>query len=337
LASASCAVVLVVGGLVVGTASVAAAAMSAQGVNFTAQEFLTGAGTIGTFTDTTPSPASGYTVSVNWGDGNTTAGTVASNPDGSFSVTGNAAHTYTADGTYTVTFSISETGDDHDVATGSAVGTVVEANRGIVPSFPTAPTSEGTFSGTVETFTDASSTDPPSGWTATINWGDGTSSAGIVTGAGGPGLYAVSGTHTYADEVSGFFSVNLAETDGGGSFFGMTYFITLGEADALTASGSSFNATAGTPFTGTVATFTDTNSAALASDFATTINWGDGTTTAGTVTGPTGGPFTVTGSHTYKPAGTFNVTVAATDDGLGTATASVTDTATVTHGHHKGH
>jgi hypothetical protein len=326
-------VVVLAGGLVVGTASVAAAAMSAQGVNFNMQEFLTSGATIGTFTDTTPSPASGYTVSVNWGDGNTTAGSVASNPDGSFSVTGNAAHTYTADGTYTVTMSISETGDDHDTASATAVGTVFEANRGIAPGFPTAPTVEGTFTGTVETFVDGSATDPPSNFIATINWGDGTSSTGIVTSAGGPGLYAVSGTHTYTDELSGTFSVNLFE---GGGNFGMAYFLNIGDADALTATGSSFNATAGTPVTHTVATFTDTNTVALASDFATTINWGDGTTTTGTVTGPTGGPFTVTGSHTYKPAGTFHVTVSATDDGLGTATATATATATVTHGH-KGH
>jgi hypothetical protein len=334
--SASFVVVLVASGLVVATTSVAAAAMSAQGVNFNMQEFLTSAATIGTFTDTTPSPASGYTVSVDWGDGNTTAGSVASNPDGSFSVTGNAAHTYTADGTYTVTFTVSETGDDHDTATASAVGTVVEANRGIVPGFPTAPENEGLFSGTVETFVDGSATDPPSNFIATINWGDGTSSTGIVTSAGGPGQYAVSGTHTYADEVSGAFSVNLLETDGGGAFDGMTYFINIGDADALTATGASFNATAGTRFTAPVATLTDTNSAAVASDFATTINWGDGTTTAGTVTGPTGGPFTVTGSHTYKPAGSFHVSVTATDDGQGTATTTATATATVTHGH-KGH
>jgi hypothetical protein len=325
---------LLAGGLVVVTGSVAAAAMSAQGVNFNMQEFLNSGATIGTFTDTTPSPASGYTVSINWGDGNTTAGSVANNPDGSFSVTGNSAHTYTADGTYTVTFSITETGDDHDTATGTAVATVFEANRGIVPSFPTPPTSEGFFSGTVETFVDGSATDPASNFTATINWGDGTSSAGIVTAGSGQGAYVVSGTHTYADELSGFFSVNLTETDGGmvSVFDGMTYFITIGEADTLTLTGSSFTVRAGKAFSATVATLTDTNPLALASDFATTINWGDGTTTSGTVTGPTGGPFTVTGSHTYQHKGTFSVTITAADDPPGTATASATATATATNG-----
>jgi hypothetical protein len=328
---------LVVGGLVVATGSVAAAAISAQGVNFSAQEFTSVLPTVATFTDTTPSPASGYTVSIDWGDGTTSSGSVATNSDGSFTVTGFPTHTYGTDGTYTVTVSISETGDDHDAATATAVATVVEANRGIVASVPSPPASEGTFSGTIETFTDNGATDPASNFTATIDWGDGTSSAGVVTAGSGPGQYVVSGAHTYADEVSGTFLVTLSEPEGGGGVGGPAFFFAVGDADALTATGSSFNATAGKAFSGTVATFTDTNSAALASDFATTINWGDGTTTAGTVTGPTGGPFTVTGSHTYKPAGTFSVTVTAADDGLGTATASVTDTATVTHGQHKSH
>ena len=40
------------------------------------------------------------------------------------------------------------------------------------------------------------------------------------------------------------------------------------------------------------------------------INWGDGTSSGGTITqASTGGPFTVSGKHTYGVAKTFNVTV----------------------------
>ena len=58
-------------------------------------------------------------------------------------------------------------------------------------------------------------------------------------------------------------------------------------------------ATEGTSFSGTVATFTDTNTVDSASNFRGTIDWGDGTTTTGVV--PTGGSgtFTVSGTHTY--------------------------------------
>src|SRR5439155_13240099 len=43
-------------------------------------------------------------------------------------------------------------------------------------------------------------------------------------------------------------------------------------------------------------------------------DWGDGTTTPGVVTGPTGGPFTVNGSHTYADEGTFTVIASFSDD-----------------------
>jgi hypothetical protein len=49
---------------------------------------------------------------------------------------------------------------------------------------------------TVATFTQPGA-QPASAFTATIDWGDGTSSAGVVAGGGS---YAVLGSHTYADE-----------------------------------------------------------------------------------------------------------------------------------------
>lgn len=61
-------------------------------------------------------------------------------------------------------------------------------------------------------------------------------------------------------------------------------------------------------------------------DYAALINWGDGTSSSGTVT-PGSGGFVVTGTHTYSTSGTFTVTVAISDAGGATATA--TSTATV--------
>src|SRR5437763_6961064 len=60
-----------------------------------------------------------------------------------------------------------------------------------------------------------------------------------------------------------------------------------------------------------VASFTDDNLADTASAFTTTIDWGDGTTTSGTVVG-SNGSFTIEGAHTYAdegvPQATVNVT-----------------------------
>ena len=76
--------------------------------------------------------------------------------------------------------------------------------------------------------------------------------------------------------------------------------------------------------TGTVATFTDANPNATASDFTATINWGDGTTTTGTVVAQNGGGFAVDGTHTYADEGKYTVDVTINDVGGSTASATST-------------
>lgn len=91
--------------------------------------------------------------------------------------------------------------------------------------------------------------------------------------------------------------------------------------------GKSFTGTAPATITGTVATFTDPNSSDSAGAFSATVDWGDGATSAGTITGEQGS-FTVTGSHTYTAPGTYQITVTINRSG-GTG-ATVTDSATIT-------
>ena len=61
-------------------------------------------------------------------------------------------------------------------------------------ALPIASTLGASFSGPVATFTDANPTTPSGGFTATIHWGDGASSSGVVSGQSGQ--FTVSGTHT---------------------------------------------------------------------------------------------------------------------------------------------
>jgi len=68
------------------------------------------------------------------------------------------------------------------------------------------------------------------------------------------------------------------------------------------------------------------------SDFSATINWGDGTTSAGTVIAQNGGGFAVTGPHTYAEEGSYQVGVTINDIG-GSATTAVS-TATVADAPH---
>ncbi|MGO9601521.1 MAG: Ig-like domain-containing protein [Isosphaeraceae bacterium] len=77
----------------------------------------------------------------------------------------------------------------------------------------------------------------------------------------------------------------------------------------------SISATAGVPFSGSVATLVDSDLSAKPTDFTVTIDWGAGQnpTTGQVVAGPTSGLFLVTGTYTYPLAGSFPLLVSAKD------------------------
>jgi hypothetical protein len=82
----------------------------------------------------------------------------------------------------------------------------------------------------------------------------------------------------------------------------------------LTAAGQDVSATAGQPFSGVVATITDTFPNVHAGDLRATIDWGDGQTSSGTLLiGLSGGTFAVSGSHTYTQGGAYAVSVTVLD------------------------
>ena len=85
-----------------------------------------------------------------------------------------------------------------------------------------------------------------------------------------------------------------------------------------------FDATAGKAFSGVVGTFTDADQFGTAKDYTTTINWGDGSSSPGTVTQNAQGGFDVSGTHTYDKAGTFPVSVQVQDFGFSQVTLSAT-------------
>lgn len=88
----------------------------------------------------------------------------------------------------------------------------------------------------------------------------------------------------------------------------------FGRLSAIGGAANSISAVHGNQFSGPVASFVDGTPTASQSNLQAMINWGDGTSSAGTVTGSLGGPFTVTGSHTYGGAGTFKLSVSLTDN-----------------------
>jgi hypothetical protein len=95
----------------------------------------------------------------------------------------------------------------------------------------------------------------------------------------------------------------------------------------LSATGQTITPTAGAPFSGVVATFTSADPYGSAASYTAMINWGDGSTSTGTITGT--GMFTVSGSHTYANPASETVRVTISHNLGDTTTATTTSTATV--------
>jgi hypothetical protein len=203
----------------------------------------------------------------------------------------------------------------HLLLTGLIFGTV--SVQGGLLSFNTVPSitsTEGSlFNGVLGTFTDSNTSDTAATFTATINWGDGSTSTPVITG--GLGTFSLSGGHTYAEE--GVYTVSLNVGDGvpADSATG-TGTATLADA-ALSPLDipPSFGFTPGVLLSNVLLlSFGDGNPFSTAADFIATIAWGDGSTTTGTISS-NGSQYDVTGSYTYLGSGPFEVGVVVQDVG----------------------
>ena len=272
---------------------------------------------VASFTDTNTNDTSGtFTASINWGDGTTTTTGSVSGGNGNFTVTG--GHTYADEGSFPLAVTITDTSNNKTLALS---GTVAAAEADVfTPQGITFTAHPGqAFSVTVASFTDTNAANTSSDFSATIDWGDGsTPDTGTITFANGAIL--IGGTHTYANP--GYDTVTVTLTDdapGTASASAISTAKVVQPAGQLNGQASLASATEGAALASTtsIATFTDTDTTESASAFTASINWGDGTTTTGTVTGGNGA-FTVSGGHTYAEEGqdTAVVTITRTADGI---------------------
>jgi hypothetical protein len=267
-------------------------------------------GVVATFTDANTGGDTGdCTASIDWGDGSSANGTIARTGLGQYSVT--ASHTFGEEGKPKVKITVVDKGGSRDATTPDI--TVADAPLGAGPAVTRRGSEGHALAGVVGTFKDPYTAAPASDYTATINWGDHTSSAGTITGAGGN--WSVQGTHTYREE--GNFTTTVAVADHGGSTVTLHGNSLIRDA-AIRAIGRRI-ATA-RAFRGIVATFTDGNPAAKASDFAASIEWGDGTVSIGRIA-KTGRRFSVSAAHRFKQGGLHLVVVHLRDRGGSVATA----------------
>jgi len=246
-----------------------------------------------------------YGATIDWGDGSTTTGTIVPT-GGTFIVTGN--HTYTEESAadhpgsnpYDVTVTIS-----HEAAPTTTVHSTAKVSDPAVIAAPVAVTAvEGqAFTGkAVATFTDPGGAEPVGDYLATIDWGDGTSSAGAISGSG---TFTVRGDHKYTEESaadhpgSNPYDITVTITHEAAPQTTVHTSAVVSDPAVVAIGGFSFTAVEGKPSAiQTLATFTDPGGAEPLADYGAMVDWGDGTTSAGTIS-VSAGVYTVRGSHTY--------------------------------------
>jgi Fibronectin type III domain len=289
-------------------AKVADAALKGAGVAVSGTAGIKLTAKVATFTDADPGgAASDYTATIEWGDGAKSAGTVSAAAGGGFEVKG--SHTYAAAGQYTTGVTISDVGGAKTTATGSAdvVGSPVVSNVSVLS------VTETTAKLGFKIDPDGADTTYVIEYGPDTNYGQKTAAVdiGAVPGAQSltQTLTGLAPNHTYHFNV---VATNSAAPGGVGG--GDRSFTTVPDAP-LNATAEPVSGTAGTKLTAKVASFTDADPTGEVSDYTASIEWGDGTTTAGTVGTAASGGFKVTGTHTYAAAGQYTTGVTITDVG----------------------
>ncbi len=306
----------------------------------------TGQVVLATFTDADPyAVASDYTVNVtNWGDATEGTPTVtvqelpASAAGSNWEVLGSTTYAeanFVAGTTYPVTVTVTDNTGGNSFTTSNTSFNVTDAALTNTTPVQTFSAVEGASTGQVvlATFTDADPYAVASDYTVNVtNWGGATEGTPTVTVQELPASAAgsnweVLGSTTYAEAnfVAGTtypVTVTVTDNTGGNTFTtSNTSFNVTDAALTNTTPVQTYSAVEGAS-TGQVvlATFTDADPYATASDYTVNVNWGGELRGASTVTiqevskSTTSSTWEVLGTATYDDYGSYNVTVQITDN-----------------------
>lgn len=171
----------------------------------------------------------------------------------------------------------------------------------------------------VATFADSDARGDKSGYGARINWGDGSTPAlvqaeDIVRDPTRPSLvaYQVKGTHTYSRPGTYTIKINLESTTG---LKKTVRTIAVISENPVKVFGEALNAQGAKVANQVLATIED-SAPSSPSAYSTRINWGDGSTTTGTVKRAGSGQLFVTGSHDYRDTDSYSVLIEVTKEGI---------------------
>src|SRR5207253_1993147 len=114
------------------------------------------------------------------------------------------------EGSFTITVTITHLSETTTLTAQTATDAVtitdpnITANSARASSRRKGSAAGRTVTGTVAKFSDPGGFEAPGEYTASINWGDGNTTAGTIDSSGGVATGTVSGSHTYANEEASF-------------------------------------------------------------------------------------------------------------------------------------
>jgi hypothetical protein len=145
-----------------------------------------------------------------------------------------------------------------------------------------------------------------------IQWDDGSPDVTATVESDGAGGYLVKAPHTFTQGGSHTVYVSVSWVDDAALRPLVAIPVNVG-ATPIWLSNAVFNGHVGTPSGGVVATFYDSKQNDIGK-YSATIDWGDGTSSAGTIS-IYGLNFTVFGTHTYSTPGTYTTVTTITNAG----------------------
>ncbi|TPW18147.1 MAG: PDK repeat-containing protein [bacterium] len=225
-----------------------------------------------------------HSATVNWGDGTAQAAAISSK-------TVLAQHAYGDNGLYTVTVTVSD--DDGGTSARSFTASIGNASPSLAPLADQNAIEGSSVSLQGAAFTDPGFLDTHS---ATVDWGDGTTEAAVVSSM------TLLAQHVYGD--NGTYSVKVTVSDDDGGISTHAFTARVGNAAPSLAALSDQSASEGSLMSLQGAIFTDPGFLDTH-----TATWGDGTTEPASVSSKA-----VSAQHVYGDNREFTVTVTVADD-----------------------
>ena len=268
-----------------------------------------------------------FSALIDWGDGSTPT-TIAdviettTGPAGPTTADVIASHAYAGEGNYTVTVTVAD--DDGGSATGT-LQAFVSNTAPVLAAIDPVVGNEGATVSIAGTYRDDDllpGVDPATTHTLSIDWGDGTTELLTpVADANSQASYLAD--HVYADD--GNYDIRVKVIDGDNGMDLQIAPATVGGVVPTTVAAANVQATAGTPMSFTLASFSDpgftSSTAGTAETFSVSVDWGDGSqiTVDPSVVVTNGRPGInttglVSADHVYAAAGNYTATITVTDD-----------------------